>query len=250
LFVQQSILNGPEESTARVTVRSVGGVVRDLALLRRGHPCNVNGCVHPGPAFHLLPGNIGYADLSLLEDAMVDSMFEAFKNTSAIIFDMRGYPRGTTNSLVSRLAKSDVVVLTRGSFPVNFSPSTDDRVAASRVSISERTTKWRYTGRTAALIDVHTQSQAEWLALALSATGATLIGSPTFGGIGATTPVMLPGGIRASFPSGEWHRADGRPIQRIGIQPDIVVRPTIEGIRAGRDEVLERAIEHVRGRPH
>ena len=34
-------------------------------------------------------------------------------------------------------------------------------------------------------------------------------------------------------------------IQRIGIVPDIEVRPTIEGIRAGRDEVLDAAIAEI-----
>lgn len=37
-----------------------------------------------------------------------------------------------------------------------------------------------------------------------------------------------------------------RPTQRIGIIPDIEVRPTIEGIRAGRDEVLDAAIAEIR----
>lgn len=36
---------------------------------------------------------------------------------------------------------------------------------------------------------------------------------------------------------------DGRETQRIGIEPDIIVRPTIEGIREGRDEVMEKALE-------
>jgi hypothetical protein len=31
-------------------------------------------------------------------------------------------------------------------------------------------------------------------------------------------------------------------MQRKGLIPDITVRPTIKGIRAGKDEVLERAI--------
>jgi hypothetical protein len=33
----------------------------------------------------------------------------------------------------------------------------------------------------------------------------------------------------------------------VGIVPDIVVRPTIEGIREGRDEVLEAALRHILG---
>jgi len=41
---------------------------------------------------------------------------------------------------------------------------------------------------------------------------------------------------------------DRRPTQPIGIVPDIIVHPTIEGIRAGRDEVLEAALEAALGR--
>jgi hypothetical protein len=40
---------------------------------------------------------------------------------------------------------------------------------------------------------------------------------------------------------------DKKPTQRIGILPDFEVRPTIAGIRAGRDEVLEEALRQVLG---
>jgi hypothetical protein len=42
-------------------------------------------------------------------------------------------------------------------------------------------------------------------------------------------------------------QADHKPTQRIGIVADIVVRPTIAGIRAGRDEVLAAAIHRMVG---
>jgi C-terminal processing protease CtpA/Prc len=38
---------------------------------------------------------------------------------------------------------------------------------------------------------------------------------------------------------------DKSPTQQIGIVPDIPVTPTIEGVRAGRDEVLERAVKEI-----
>ena len=40
---------------------------------------------------------------------------------------------------------------------------------------------------------------------------------------------------------------DKRPTQRVGIIPDVNVRPTIAGIRSGRDEVLEEALRQVLG---
>ena len=39
---------------------------------------------------------------------------------------------------------------------------------------------------------------------------------------------------------------DGELIQRTGIAPDIPVEPTIQGIKEGRDEVLEAAIEYIK----
>ena len=51
------------------------------------------------------------------------------------------------------------------------------------------------------------------------------------------------GGISAGFTGMEVLHADGRRLQRIGIQPHLHVEPTIAGIRAGRDEVLERGLE-------
>jgi C-terminal processing protease CtpA/Prc len=38
---------------------------------------------------------------------------------------------------------------------------------------------------------------------------------------------------------------DGKETQRIGIVPDIEVKPTIRGILEGKDELLEKAIETI-----
>jgi hypothetical protein len=47
--------------------------------------------------------------------------------------------------------------------------------------------------------------------------------------------------IVVSFSGHDVRHADGRQLQRVGLVPHIEVRPTIKGIREGRDEVLERA---------
>jgi C-terminal processing protease CtpA/Prc len=35
---------------------------------------------------------------------------------------------------------------------------------------------------------------------------------------------------------------DGRPTQRVGIEPDVVAEPTIAGLQSGADEVLDVAL--------
>ena len=42
---------------------------------------------------------------------------------------------------------------------------------------------------------------------------------------------------------------DGKQFQRVGLVPEIEVKPTIAGIRAGRDEVLERAVAFIQRGP-
>jgi C-terminal processing protease CtpA/Prc len=109
-----------------------------------------------------------------------------------------------------------------------------------------RTDKWRYHGLTVMLIDERTISQAEHTGLFFEAAdGTKFVGSPTQGANGDVTNLSLPGGIYVNF-SGQavWH-ADGRQLQRLGLQPDVEAHPTLAGIRAGKDEVLDKALEYV-----
>jgi C-terminal processing protease CtpA/Prc len=93
------------------------------------------------------------------------------------------------------------------------------------------------------LVDEITQSSAEYHAMAFRAVpGAIVVGSTTAGADGNVSTVPLPGGLSSLFSGIGVFYPDHRPTQRVGIVPDVVVTPTIEGIRAGRDEVLERAI--------
>jgi hypothetical protein len=104
----------------------------------------------------------------------------------------------------------------------------------------------RYKGRIVVLTNERTLSQAEFSCMALQASGrSTLIGSQTAGADGDISTLYLPGGITTSFTGMGVHYPDGRPTQGIGIVPDIECRPTIAGIRAGRDEVLERALRFI-----
>jgi C-terminal processing protease CtpA/Prc len=104
-----------------------------------------------------------------------------------------------------------------------------------------------YRGRVAILVDERTQSHAEFSVMALRTSPENkVIGSQTAGADGNVTPFVLPGGVRTVFTGLGVYYPDGRPTQRIGIVPDIEVRPTLSGVRAGRDEVLERALEYIR----
>ena len=50
------------------------------------------------------------------------------------------------------------------------------------------------------------------------------------------------------FSSNRFYTIDGKERYRTGITPDIPVKPTIQGIKEGRDEVMEAAIEYIKSK--
>lgn len=101
-----------------------------------------------------------------------------------------------------------------------------------------------YKGRGIILCNENTQSQAAFTIMALqTAPDVTVIGSQTAGADGDISRISFPGGYTTYISGLGVEYPDGKQAQRIGIIPDIVIRPTISGIRMKRDEVLEKAVE-------
>ena len=98
------------------------------------------------------------------------------------------------------------------------------------------------------LVDEITQSQAEYTTMAFrSSPRATVIGSTTAGADGNVSTIPLPGGLRSLISGIGVFYPNKKPTQRIGILPDRRVTPTVAGIRAGRDELIEAAIREIMG---
>lgn len=191
--------------------------------------------------YKFLENNIGYVDMSLLERKNVPDMLEAFKSSKAIVFDLRNYPKGTfepiSNFINSEEKKFAIYTLPVLSYPGRF------YWALGSSSGSEN--KDHYKGKVIVLVNEKSQSHAEWTAMCFQASGrTTIIGSQTSGADGSVSDFTFDGfntrfsGIGVFYP-------DKRETQRIGIVPDIEVKPTIKGIQEGRDEVLERALLYV-----
>jgi hypothetical protein len=248
-----TLLLGPEGSRPRLTVRGANNRLRTVVLGPRArgsyNPTYPAYLEHTrGPAIQILPGNIGYADLSRLSDEMVDSMYAMLGSTGAIIFDARGYPRlSFGDRLSARLADRDSIVAQRIRSWVVLSPKAGDAYESEWSQTIPTSNLPRYRGKTVALIDERAQSRPEVVVLWLqAANGTTVIGAPSAGALQVMGTVALPGDFVATLPRVLVGPGAGPPIERVGIRPDIAVSPTIAGIRAGRDEILERALAFLR----
>jgi C-terminal processing protease CtpA/Prc len=236
----RAVLTGPLGTSTLVTVRGADGETHDVAVSPTVLP---KAPERSGAVYRLIADGIGYVDLDRLTIADVEPMVAALADTRAIVLDMRDYPHESMGPLAAHLnfrhakvaAQFYEPLVTRG----NVASSYDEQPLPD-------VGKAPYRGQTVMLIDERTMSQAEHTGLVIeAANGCKFVGSQTAGANGDLTSLSLPVGIYVSFSGHDVRHADGRPLQRIGLVPDVTVLPTIADIRAGRDEVLERAITYL-----
>lgn len=192
----------------------------------------------------ILPGNIGYVNMGLLERTQVDSMMQALKNTHSIVFDIRNYPRQTLWPIADYLFEKPVLMayftFPNLDYPGAFSWGRNGNY------LRPQKKSFRYTGKIVILVNELSQSQAEFATMGLqSVPGSYTIGSQTAGADGNSAMLYLPGGYGTYMTGLGVFYPDKTPTQRIGVKVDKTVVPTPAGIAAGKDEVLEAAVEYI-----
>ena len=72
---------------------------------------------------------------------------------------------------------------------------------------------------------------------------ATIVGQPTAGTNGNINPFTLLGNYTISWTGMKVVKHDGSQLHAKGIIPDIYVNKTIDGVKSGKDEFLEKAMK-------
>lgn len=241
------LLVGAAGSTARLKVQKLDGSVREVSLVR--DPKKTLPPADKGEVVRVLPGNLGYVDLTRLTVQEVDGMFERLQDTRGIIFDMRGYPQGTAWSIAPRINTRNAkhgAQFRRSQVSAFSAEEGESGFYFSQPLPALPEGEAKYTGPTVMLIDDRAISQSEHSGLFYeAANGTKLIGTATAGANGDVTRFPVPGGLWIGFTGHDVRHADGRQLQRIGLVPDIEVAPTRAGLKAGKDEVLERAVAYL-----
>jgi C-terminal processing protease CtpA/Prc len=243
-------LAGPAGSVARLEVAGSRGERRVLEIPRT-RPQDPAPPDPPGDPWRLLDGNVGFVDLVRLTPAQVEPMLKALGSTDAIVFDLRGYPRGVVWTLAPRMRTrtGDVAALFRRRLVGRDGEGSVDGGWYAFAQPIGSSSLPPYRGRSVMLVDERTISQAEHTGLFLeAAAGTVFVGSQTAGANGDVTNLVLPGGVTVSFTGHDVRHADGRQLQRVGLEPLVRASPTVEGLRSGRDEVLEAALAFLRAK--
>ncbi|MDF2189458.1 S41 family peptidase [Paraflavitalea sp. CAU 1676] len=198
--------------------------------------------------FKILPGNIGYVNMGLLEVKHVDSMMLLMKDTRGIIFDIRNYPRGTGYAIAQYLL-TEQKPFALCSFPAFEFPGAFKYTSPIKCGPSgpgKNKGGFTYAGKTVILVNELAQSHAEWTTMTLQAVpGAVTLGSQTSGADGNVSAVALPGGISTRMTGLGVFYPDQSPTQRVGVRIDKIVKPTLQGLLDGKDEVLDAGVKEI-----
>jgi C-terminal processing protease CtpA/Prc len=199
----------------------------------------------PGETFRLLSKDVAYLKLSTVKLDQAAKYVELAAGTKGLIVDIRNYPSEFMVFALGSLLvdqKTDFVRFTQGDLS---NPGAFHWGAPLSLTPQQP----HYPGKVVILVDELTQSSAEYTTMAFRSSPRTkVIGSTTAGADGNVSAIPLPGGFRSMISGIGVFYPDKKPTQRIGIIPDHEVKPTIAGIRAGRDEVLEAAIREIVGK--
>jgi carboxyl-terminal processing protease len=101
-----------------------------------------------------------------------------------------------------------------------------------------------FSGKVFLLVGSTVASAAEDFVVPFKTSGrGTLIGQQTYGSTGQPYHMQFETGITISIGTKRAYFPDGARYEGVGIAPDIEIIPTSDDLRAGRDPVLEKAIE-------
>ena len=204
------------------------------------------------PPFRLLADSVGYIYAGTFSREHLAEVGQTLPRTRALIIDLRTYPLNVDGALIALIGQSlrtESVVVRQALYQTLALPGLFYRqeqwLFEDFGEVAARCTE-PYKGRVILLVDELTQSNPEFKAMAFQSCPQTLtIGSPTSGATGSIVWIPLPGQITSFSGVGVLY-PDGTPTQTVGVRLDVEVLPTAEGLQAGRDEVLERALELAR----
>ena len=195
----------------------------------------------PDTCFRLIRPDISYLYPGSIKNNYLPEITPQILKTKGLIIDLRSYPSDNLINTFANTLMPSSREFAKFSEPKVNEPGTFEFL---NPEITGKDNPDYFKGQVVILINEITQSSAEYTTMAFrTAPKVKVIGSTTAGADGDTSPIILPGDIITHISGLGVYYPDGKQTQRIGILPDIQVRPTIRAIAENRDELIEKAIE-------
>ncbi|NDC43232.1 MAG: hypothetical protein EBZ77_17070, partial [Chitinophagia bacterium] len=242
------LLGGPQRSVFDLVLADTTGAIDTVRVIRNTLWGDTTIPEYYYPADSLaniqwttLGCGTGYMNIGNLTVAEARTAYAGLQNAPAIILDHRNYPGSNAVNTLDSLISDSIRVFERVQIPDTSYPGTYYWLNAYS-GITGNPTPYR--GTIILLFNEESQSFAEVSCLSFSSLPNVIkIGSQTAGTFGSITTLNFTNDIHTGFTYVAFYHPNGDSIQRVGLKADSVVRPTIAGIMAGRDEVVEKALQ-------
>ncbi len=192
------------------------------------------------------PGGLYYVDLTRVSEKELEASAKDIAVADGVVFDLRGYAN-VPASVLGYLLK-DTVETFEWTLPVFASPLKSK--ISYRTEIKKIAPKKLQFKRNAVFIcDEKTQGFSEVLLnIVRKFNLGTIVGSPTQGSPGASTPILLPGNFGFSLPEVQVRDIKTKKFIDYPIEPSVKSRQTGNGIINMKDVVLMKAFDVLTGK--
>ena len=242
----QELAAGPAKTPVTLDIERFGAQNKtERVVVTRGAAPVPFAEKRPEKIAELEPG-IYYVDLDRIVDADLAAALPKLEGASGIVFDLRGYPRlQDPMKLFGRLSAAP---LSSAQWHVPLITKPDESHAFFRQG------EWQIppiapplTARMAFITDGRAISYAETLmGIVEHYRLGAIVGAPTAGTNGNIATFAAPGNLVVIFTGMKVLKHDGSQHHGVGIRPTVPVTRTRAGVAAGRDELLEKAVETVK----
>lgn len=237
-IAKTSSILGKKNST--ITIEVNGKTLK----LKRSHYSVMKNSEIMKYSYKHLDDNIMYLDLTRIKMNEINQLLPQLQQAKAIICDGRGYIQSKRDFLRYLLTKRDTssswLRVPRVIYPDR------EKSAGYKTYGWELEPKAPYLGdkKIVFLINGKAVSSSEsFLSFVEHYDLGMLVGEPTAGTNGAATSFSLLGDITVRWTGTKVVKHDGSQHHGIGILPDVYVSKTIDGLKAGKDEYLHKAIQ-------
>lgn len=187
--------------------------------------------------------DIWYIDMGRADPKDVNPLIAKFAAAKGIVLDFRGYPRGT--QFLFQHMTDQHMQSQKWQVPRQIRPDRtemNDFETGGRWQMPPK--KPRFAGKMVFITNGSAISYAEsCMSIVANYELGEIIGSPTAGANGNVNPFTLPGGYQVAWTGMRVVNHDDSQHHVRGVQVTVPMKPTIAGIRDGRDELLEAAVK-------
>ncbi len=244
---QYKSLLGEEGSTINLTINSMDiSLTRSIHISREFPPFMVNEYTNKR-----IEDGIEYLNFNNISMEEIKELFPRLVKSEAIICDLRGYPNSNhefikhlmiTNDTTTNWMQVPQIVYPDHQVPTGFRISNwTDEMKPTAPFLGDKKIIFITDGRAISYAE-------SFLSYIEGYNLATIVGEPTAGTNGDINIFSIPGGYHIRWTGKKVIKHDGSQFHGIGIEPDILVRKSIAGIKEGIDEQLEVAIQIAKGK--